>query len=791
MGFRWTPSGACGCCIGPCDTKAYHYFNTTAQGTGGHMCDTTFTPDPAPADWNLHYDGFYDPVIGGYSHMLKLNGIWYYIRGYDVSTHEMDLDTAGWTGTYNPVYWDFILKSTVSGTGKWDEAVFTPDDAPYGWAADMFPTGCTLQTENGSVSTWTNSTTAITVTIAENVPRFNYEILNLTGRTTNISIASGVCTPSVPPEGWWAGSLVGFGYTLHVVEGGHWVDYTGTVTANTTTTATLSSYPADGTYSNGTFTMAFYPRLTGYCTVKQTADFVLATSTGLVGGEFDGRTVNLRRFDSIEEEKVISSNSATAFTVSTPSTFHGSQDWSFPYIATSGQCYLCTTTFNTLYMAGWPGYYGGGGKFLGAIIELFGVEYTLTTMTANWQWTLNVDPDPAANWEWVLDEVEGPAWTDEYWDMTTTGTATGTFTGLCGSGLATCSSTFTTTAGGDVSVIYRLPYKNASTQDYIYQYKLSVGGCVGSYLPLGTYALLFGPDGLFDLTLTLASDSLTITLNCGDYVKTWTTAPSSYYYESEYLFAYGLEVDVVKYGDNYIVSGYTTVHTAGVNCVETFYPDSLAVPKDYWEAYNGTAAEHRFGVKTTNTAAQFCELLVYETRGNGKTECALWDPCLYIPGRTTTTPPDICLTIPSGEMAGTYTLTRDAYLSLYCSMYGYSPYFEWPFIYRCEIDGSIYAATLTGNEDGTLTISTDSLSPPDTFSPPFTNLHLSNGFIISVVDAGNCPASSNPCILPPTGACCVPDGGGGHYCINGMTQADCTSYEGTWLEGTGCDPDPC
>jgi hypothetical protein len=124
-------------------------------------------------------------------------------------------------------------------------------------------------------------------------------------------------------------------------------------------------------------------------------------------------------------------------------------------------------------------------------------------------------------------------------------------------------------------------------------------------------------------------------------------------------------------------------------------------------------------------------------------------------------------------------------------MYGYSPYFEWPFIYRCEIDGSIYAATLTGNEDGTLTISTDSLSPPDTFSPPFTNLHLSNGFIISVVDAGNCPASSNPCILPPTGACCVPDGGGGHYCINGMTQADCTSYEGTWLEGTGCDPDPC
>jgi len=269
-------------------------------------------------------------------------------------------------------------------------------------------------------------------------------------------------------------------------------------------------------------------------------------------------------------------------------------------------------------------------------------------------------------------------------------------------------------------------------------------------------------------------------------VKTWTTAPSDYYYESEYLFAYGLEVDVVKYGDNYIVSGFTTVHTAGVNCVETFYPDSLAVPKDYWEAYNGTAAEHHFGVKSIDTAAQFCEITVYETRGNGKTECALSDPVLYIPGRTTTTPPDICLTITSGEWAGTYTLTRDAYFSLECSMYGYSPYFAQQFIYRCEIDGSKMSMTLIGNEDGTLTIGTD------TFSPPFTNMHTSGGSIVSVVDAGGCPAASNPCIPPPVGACCVPDGGGGHYCYDGMTQSDCTSYGGTWLgEGTGCDPDPC
>ena len=43
----------------------------------------------------------------------------------------------------------------------------------------------------------------------------------------------------------------------------------------------------------------------------------------------------------------------------------------------------------------------------------------------------------------------------------------------------------------------------------------------------------------------------------------------------------------------------------------------------------------------------------------------------------------------------------------------------------------------------------------------------------------------------PTGACCTDDGSGNIVCNDGLTESECTTFGGTWVEGATCDESPC
>lgn len=325
----------------------------TCSGTGTVSGDI-LTPSPSPANWHagewagktVHLGG-YDPVVedntatsltlpagliadGTYSWSLDCGDFtnsdaWY----GDAIGITIDIDWQEETK-----YWELTISvGGGSEAGKLEGDVFTPNTAPTDWFADKL-IGHHIWLDGAEYHILDNDTESVTI---EDPPVHAWSIAFTVGSpATGGDVLDGVLTPLTPPTGWVADRLTGLYCTISGT------DYL--ITDNDTTTLTLDSPPANGSYFwtlKGIVVSGTHGLLGNTNVTPQVADGTLNWTAGL----FDGcsATVNGSSF-------TIDNNTTLRFTV-TAGPLHAdylwdmSRSWNNNYggIETKGQAHVAGT----------------------------------------------------------------------------------------------------------------------------------------------------------------------------------------------------------------------------------------------------------------------------------------------------------------------------------------------------------------------------------------------------------------------------------------------------------------
>jgi hypothetical protein len=266
-------------------TSKYWSLEITVSGTGS-FCDNTFIPASAPTDWIEH------KLIG---RTLTVNGQAYSITENTTTTATLSMSALPWS-----------LTITISGSGATlQDGVVTPSIAPTGWGVGQL--AGTQVTVGGVLCEVTNNTITSIATTAD--PSLAWSVA-FTKNGTGATLTSGVLSPSPAPINWKTGNLVGHTVTI----GG--LPYT--VTANDTTTLTISDPPENGSYLWALDIVTTSG--TGKFFNKVLTPF--PAPTDWLGGDFAGcsATIDGTAF-------TIASNTDIAFTTS-ENLPHGSYSWS-------------------------------------------------------------------------------------------------------------------------------------------------------------------------------------------------------------------------------------------------------------------------------------------------------------------------------------------------------------------------------------------------------------------------------------------------------------------------------
>lgn len=737
------------CCPDSCQTRTYPY-GFTSHGDAA-VNGRWLTPDETP-DW--------PPSIVGQTVILDgQNYTVFQVGGSGApQTYSLFLTSAP------TVPWSYGF--TTSGDCRQCGGTFSPDPAPTGWVADAL-VGLYITIDGVPYATITSNTTDSVTT--DYYPKVSFSIPFTTWQRTGFTRNGDTLTFNVAPIGWFDNQLVG--HTLMIRDGGYTVRTSGTITANTSTSVTLSG--------------CTYPDTTG--TGFSMAGGVMTPSTppaGWVYQMWPGEYFALHDTNGVLQHtcrcSLSTTTTATLYTPPPDGDYTGwtwiinnpYPDWGFMLdIATSGQATPCRSdqsnvlTWAASYPPSWI-----GGEFVGCAITYDGVCGTVTANTADTltvsrasrafgpiPWTMmgrasgyasvsgaQIADSQQTNWRtntmaglplvvrgdtYAIDSIQGMgALTltnavdmDFSWQLANY--PAGQYYDVICSGFATTTTGVSCSTDG-AKILWHAPLS-------IYQYSLSVTPTTtGNEPATPMMRIYFGPGGDYYFETPYIITNGTSSLVCGSQSAQLTqgvnpdgfTAPN-------YGICSNAAVCVWKADDGYHVLatpiGYKATGGYYGSCYPMYYPLSmeLIVPTEDWET-----SAHRVGIGGDSGEA-FTSLTMHETRGNATTaptNCSTCSGC-YVPGWTGSSMPEIQLVIIGGNLAGTYVLDYVASSS------------TWHVGASATCDGKwvnyIYAA-IRANRDGTITLTVvaqdvtsmypvGAWSVVQTFSPPFTDMAFS------------------------------------------------------------------